>query len=223
MEGKKLIKDQRLEGSYLNVDNESNLAEAGGPGIVRIFQPGAPDLAAPPPAVGDRPKPAPAKPEEMKLTYVSYAGKMSANDKEKLAHFYDDVKVLHLPTDDPNLKIDLNKIVDNLPPNGMYLECKRLDVSNKQVNGKDNQELTARDGVFVKAQEFYGRAATVTYVENKEQVIFDGGNNGKGSAYLYRVRVKGGKPDIIEANKIIYLRKTGEFSVDGGKTFQGRN
>ncbi len=80
--------------------------------------------------------------------------------------------------------------------------------------------MTATGGVFIKAEEFYGRAAKVTYVENKDQVILDGD---KGSAYLYRIRVKGAKPDVIEANKIIYLRKTGEFSVDGGKTFQGRN
>jgi hypothetical protein len=75
----------------------------------------------------------------------------------------------------------------------------------------------------VKAQEFWGRAWRVTYVESKDQVIFDGGNNGKGLATLYRVRVKGGAPEPIEANKIIYLRKTGEFSVDGGVKFQGRN
>jgi lipopolysaccharide export system protein LptA len=219
MDGTKLVKDQRLQGTYLEIDNVANTAQAGGPGVVRIFQRGAPDLA--PGAAAAPPKPgAGAAKAEMKLTHVTYTGKMWADDKEKIARFYQDVKLIHVPTEDPNLKIDLNTMVDKLPPNGMYMECKVLEVSNKQINDKDNQEMTATGNVFVKAEEFYGRAAKVTYVENKDQVIFDGE---KGSAYLYRVHVKGAKPDVIEANKIIYLRKTGEFSVDGGKTFQGRN
>ncbi|HEY1858996.1 MAG TPA: hypothetical protein VGG61_01500 [Gemmataceae bacterium] len=223
MDGKKLVKDQRLEGTYLTVDNVANTAQSGGPGIVRMFQPGAPDLTTSTPTAPERSKPGPAKDEEMKLTYVSYAGKMWADDKEKVARFYDDVKLLNLPTNDPNLPIDLNTMVDKLPPNGLYMECKNLEVSNKEINGKDNQEMTATGSVLVKAQEFWGRAWRVTYVESKDQVIFDGGNNGKGLATLYRVRVKGGVPEPIEANKIIYLRKTGEFSVDGGVKFQGRN
>jgi len=147
--------------------------------------------------------------------------------------------LLNLPTKNPNLAVNLDKLVDSLPADGLYLEADNLVVSDKPENGegdkvkdkkpkdknakeKSNQEMEATGHVFVKAQDFYGRAWRVTYVENKDQVIFYGGDKGA-SAYLYRVTVKGRDPDVIEANKIIYLRKTGEFSVDGGKTFKGRN
>jgi hypothetical protein len=240
-ENNRVVKDQYLECPELMVDNEQNVAIAKGPnGIVRLFQPGALIASTAGTPVGRADAKAVDKPaEEMKLTYVSYAGLMWTDNKQRVAKFSDQVKLLNLPTKNPNLVINLDKIVDSLPANALYLESDTLEVSDrpeKDKNGKDkttrektndskdksNQEMTATGHVFVKAQDFYGRAWRVTYVENKDQVILYGGDKGA-SAYLYRITVKGGKPDMIEANKIIYIRRTGEFSVDGGKTFQGQN
>jgi hypothetical protein len=223
-ENERIVKDQRIECPELVVDNQENVAIAKGPnGIVRIFQAGVQDATNPATPVGRAdPKTGEKPAEEMKLTYVSFNGRMWADNKKRVATFTDEVRVLHLPAKNPNLAIDLTKMVDNLPEGGLYLQSDALEVNSKQENGKNSQEMTATGRVFVKAQEFYGRAWRVTYVENKDQVIFYGGDKGA-SAYLYRVTVKGRDPDLIEANKIIYLRKTGEFSVDGGKTFKGRN
>jgi hypothetical protein len=246
-ENDRVVKDQRLECPELMVDNEQNVAIAKGPnGIVRIFQPGASDNGPGHTAVG-RPeaKPAAKPAEEMKLTYVSYAGVMWTDNKQRIAKFSDRVKLLNLPTKNPNLAINLDKIVDNLPIDALYLEADTLEVSDKpdeepedkertslkktndnkdknKEKDKTNQEMKATGHVFVKAQEFYGRAWRVTYVEEKDQIILYGGDNGA-SAYLYRTTIKGADPDRIEANKIIYVRRKGEFSVDGGKTFKGRN
>jgi hypothetical protein len=236
-----VVKDQFMSCHELAVDNEANRALAKGPnGIVRIYQPGASDVGPAGTQVGRAdPKPADKKPEEMKLTYVSYNGLMWTDNNQRVAKFSDQVKLLNFPTKNANVAVNLDKMVDNLPDDAVYLEADNLVVSDrpeggqadkskdkspndKSVKEKSNQEMEATGHVFMKAQDFYGRAWRVTYVENKDQVIFYGGDKGA-SAYLYRVTVKGRDPDVIEANKIIYLRKTGEFSVDGGKTFKGRN
>jgi hypothetical protein len=240
-EDKRVVKDQFIACNELAVDNEANRALAKGPnGIVRLYQPGAADSGPTGTPVGRADPKGGEKPaEEMKLTYVTYNGVMWTDNNQRVAKFSDQVKLLNLPTKNPNLAVNLDKLVDSLPADGLYLEADNLVVSDKPENGegdkvkdtkpkdknakeKSNQEMEATGHVFVKAQDFYGRAWRVTYVENKDQVIFYGGDKGA-SAYLYRVTVKGRDPDVIEANKIIYLRKTGEFSVDGGKTFKGRN
>jgi hypothetical protein len=224
VESKKLIKDQRLECTELVVDNEANTATAYGPkGVVRIFQAAESNLLAPAAPVGGQRSAPAGKSEETKLTYVTYAGKMFAENNKKTARFYDDVKLLHVPTKDPNLKVDLDKMVDELPQGGLYMESAQLRVTSRtdEKTKQTSQEMEANGKVFIKAQDFYGRADSVTYDESKnEQIILNGG---KGNAHLYRARTKGLSWEEFEAKQIIYIRKTGEVSVDGGQSFKGRN
>src|SRR5262249_30702581 len=151
--------------------------------------------------------------EEMKLTYVTYNGLMWTDNNQRVAKFSDQVKLLNFPTKNPNVAVNLDKMVDNLPDDAVYLEADNLVVSDrpeggqadkskdkspkdKSVKEKSNQEMEATGHVFMKAQDFYGRAWRVTYVESKDQVIFYGGDKGA-SAFLYRVTVKGRDPDVI--------------------------
>ena len=62
--------------------------------------------------------------------------------------------------------------------------------------------------VTVQSDKISGRAAKVTYNEEKDQLIFDSGDDGY--ATLYKVEVPGQEPKKLEGKKIIYIRKTGE-------------
>jgi lipopolysaccharide export system protein LptA len=64
-----------------------------------------------------------------------------------------------------------------------------------------------------------GHAAKVTYNEEKDQLIFDGGTDGY--ATLYKAKVPGGEQEKIEGKKITYIRKTGEYKVDDGRLITG--
>ena len=75
------------------------------------------------------------------------------------------------------------------------------------------------DSVRVQAKNFSGRAAKVTYNEEKDQLIFDGGEDG--NATLYRTTVAGKEPEKIVGKKITYIRKTGEYKVDDAQSFSG--
>jgi lipopolysaccharide export system protein LptA len=213
----KLVKYQRLECPELHVDNEEGVANAAGPGVVRILQRGSTDPQAPPAAdarPGTRVQAGKPAEEELKLTRVNYAGRMYANNKTHTAIFTDNVDVVHVPSEDPNL--DPNP--DKLPPGGFYLRCDRLEVYTHPENGKANQEMKGKGHIFFRSEDCHGNSDLITYHEAKEQVIFEGVG---GMATVYRQRVQGGKPENMRAKKIIYLRRTGEFQGIDISEFEG--
>ncbi len=218
-----------------------------GPGDVRMFQIGEADpLAAPPgpdakvtaakPAPAAKPSPAAksgaAKPggakkseEEMKLTYISYGGStggsMYANSKTNSATFLENVRVLNMPCDNPNIEIDLDDILDHLPEGALYLRGERVDVYNRGDKTKSQQEMTAKGHVLVQAKEFYARSDVMRYNEAKDQIIFEGGDGG--TATLYKIKQRGAQAQKIEGKKITYIRSTGRFQIDGGDWLSGEN
>jgi hypothetical protein len=232
--------------------SEGNQLKAWGPGTVRIFQPGSSDpLSAPPPNGGGSPpngggsppnggapqggqqgqprpqgQPAakpPSKPgeaEEMKLTFITFTKNMSANNKSNKANFWGNVQVLNMPSDNPQKEIDLITLLDHMPKDAFYLSCEQLMVLSRKENGRTNQEMEAKRRVMVQAREFSGRCDVMTYNEAKDQIIFFGTD--AELARLFRVVTPGAPPEEIKGKKIIYIRSTGDFQVDGGNWINGR-
>jgi lipopolysaccharide export system protein LptA len=160
------------------------------------------------------------KPEEqMKLTYVSFEKSMYANSKKNKADFYENVRVLNFPSDNPRMKISFDEMLEKMPQGGMYIRCDQMEVLNHAVKGgHSHQEMTAVGHVTVQSNNVSGRAAKVTYNEEKDQLIFDGVN---GTATLYKVETPGAAPKMVEGKKITYIRKTGEYKVDQGSSLTG--
>jgi lipopolysaccharide export system protein LptA len=130
------------------------------------------------------------------------------------------VRVLNFPCDNPKIKVDIDEMLEKLPEGGIYLRCDQLEVLNHAVKGaRAHQEMTAVGHVTVQSDKVTGRAAKVTYNEEKDQLIFDGGEGG--TATLYKVETPGAPPKVIEGNKIFYIRKTGEYKVEGGRSLSG--
>ncbi len=71
----------------------------------------------------------------------------------------------------------------------------------------------------VQAKDFWGHSDTMTYNEAKDQIIFEGGENGL--ATLYKQKQRGGEPQKIEGKTIIYIRSTGMFKIEGGEWISG--
>ena len=165
-----------------------------------------------------------AAPEDdtLKLTYVSYFTRMNGYQKKNLAIFYTNVRVLHMPAEDPRIEIDIDRLLEkDLPPGAMYLRCDQLKVfSRPRADGKSLQEMEARGRVSISSREFSGMADFVSYNEAKDQVIFDGGDGGV--ATLYKVKRPGERPQKIEGRKIIYSRRTGDHTGTGIRTITGQ-
>jgi hypothetical protein len=208
-----LVKYQRLECPDLDVDNEAGEARASGPGVVRILQYGdagdplaSPGGTAPPGAAA---RPANGKPPELQLTRVNYAGQMYANNKNHTAIFTQDVDTVHVPSED----ILAQPNVDHLPEGGLAMRCDKLTVYTRpEANSRSSQQMVADGRCSFKTPDSWGQSDHITFDESKDQVIFIGGPGRP--AQLFRQRRAGDTPQKITAQKIIYLRKTGEFFSD---------
>jgi hypothetical protein len=195
-----------------------------GPGSVRILQRGAVDLAAAPSREPTRPGPQAAAPpaEEMKMTYVSFLRRMDANSRTSTANFWEYVRVLNFPCEDPHQEIDLDALLaTELPARALYLRCDRLKVLDQKEQGRSNQQMEARGRVRVQAREFWAEAEEVYFNEAKDQVIFKGTPNAP--ATLSKVAVRGQQPQTLEGRTIIYTRSTGKAEVIGGNSLNGAN
>ena len=228
----KIIKYHRIQAITLSMNKldkddfdgkegtDGNEVRASGPGEVRIMQRSGGDLSLTP--IGqEKQNPAEVKTngkateDEMKLTQVSFLRSMYGNSKRNTATFLENVRVLNFPSENPNIEIDLESVMDHLPKGGMYLRCDRLDVLSKQGKNKAQQEMVAKGRVIVQAQEFWGRAEQVSYEEAKELVIFYGGETGL--ATLYKKTRVGVPPEEIKGKKITYNRISGQFKIDEGR------
>ena len=205
-EKSQVVRYQRIESVELSFKNEEGVLVAPGPGILRILQLGAKEDGSAPG------KPAASGETELKLTRVNYLGRMFANNVTRTAVFYDNVEVVHVPTDDPNLEIDLNK----LPEKAMYLRCDQLKVYNpREVGARGMQQMEARGRAQVQAREFYGRADVIKYDENKELMVLEATDGNLAS--LYRQKAKGLPQEELKGKKIYYWRKTGDFKIEEGR------
>lgn len=236
-EDEKIIKYHRIQAVTLSMNkldkdeedtkpnSEGNEVRASGPGEVRILQKSGSE-----PMLSQGGPEKPTAPEvkslqnsqegEMKLTQVSFLRSMYGNSKSNTATFLENVRVLNFPCENPNIEIDLESIMDNLPKGGMFLRADRLDVLSKQdPKGKSQQEMRAKGRVLVHAQEFWGRAEQVSYEEAKDLVIFYGGETGV--ATLYKRLRQGAPPEEIKGRKITYNRASGQFKIDEGRWLNG--
>ena len=221
-------------GPARTVANEKEAEPEATPGVVRIVQPGNDtplEPAAPAASAAPATKP---KEEVWKLTQVHFAKSMDLEQREpQLAHFYGDVRVLHIPWDIKKLKpdapLDLMKTVAAMPEGGLYIQCEKLTVKSKplppaaaaaaKVKGgaektvwhemrAEGQQVFLK-GVDGRGQPFEGKGAEVYYDEEKGQLILDGkGDN----AELYRR--EGGKLSHTYAKKFTYDRNEGRWKFD---------
>lgn len=212
--------------------NDANEVKLTGPGSVRILQRGGSDLGSMPAA------PTPNRPaaktsqnsQEMKMTYIRFEKLMQANNATNVASFWESVRALNMPCDDPYCEVDLDTMLaTQLPPGAMYLRCNYLKVATcqkpipegeKAETGKDGtkqakprtyQVMEARGQIIVQSQEFTAQCDLMTFNEDKDQVIFHGERGNE--AVLSKVTVKGGQPMVYRGKKIIYYRTSGR--VDG--------
>lgn len=239
----KLVKYQLLEAPTVYMDSldpedeqlakdprakKGNKVTASGPGVLRVWQPGSndlmvdPDLAPPPSTPARKTDADKEKPAEFKLTCVWFKRRMDANNQTQTAWFWEQVRVLSLPSDRHDRPIDLGvMLATDLPEDAMYLACDRLQVLDQPTPEKlPNKQMKADGNVYVQGREFWARAAAVHYNEAKQQVILDGKD---GWATLSRVTRPGAPPEQSEGKKIIYNRKTRKVDVIQARQVQGES
>jgi len=203
----------RLEARELIMDNQEGRTNGVGPGMVYLIAPGPVDPALAP-AAANQPK-ASAK-QEMKLTRISFFERMFSSKKpdSRNAKFYGNVEVFHVAANNPDVKLD----ADKLPKNGFFLRCDLLSVYSKNLaEGKSSQMMHAEGKVDFRAEKFYGQSTTVKYDDSSEIIVFEGADGNP-----VRLFQDVGAPQLreIRGSKILYNRRTGQFQSEGVRSIE---
>lgn len=209
----RLIRQQQLEAQELTLlaqarDGDTGtpyrFLEAHGPGVVRIWGVGTSDL----PSTGAASGSGTTSAAEMQLTIVHFSKRMIAKDKGrsyKEATFYDNVQVIHVPTDDPHLEIKR----PDLPPRAVLLTCQSKLVVWTYRRGDEppRQHMHAYGNAYLQSDEYAGSGEVIK--NDGKLVTFEG--SGAVPAMIRR-RFRG---DEQTAQRIIYDRATQQFTVEG--------
>ncbi|MCX8140410.1 MAG: hypothetical protein N3E46_12085 [Gemmataceae bacterium] len=209
----RLLRQQQLEAQELTLlaqarDTEQSapyrFLEAHGPGVVRIWGPGVSEVAPSGAPAGSPSAPA----VEMQLTIVQFSRRMIAKDKGrnyKEATFYDNVQVVHVPTENPHLEIKRPE----LPPRAVLLTCQNKLVVWTYRRGEEppRQHMHAYGNAYLQSEEYAGSAEVIK--NEGKLVILEG--SGAAPATI-RKRFRG---DEQTAQRIIYDRATQQFTVEG--------
>lgn len=211
-------------------NNDANDVRLYGPGSVRILQRGDADLTVTPgsptpnqPARADRRDAGPsAKEQQMKLTYIRFVNQMRASNRTNVASFWESVRVLNLPCEDPHIDIDLDAMISTeLPEGALYLRCNRLSVGTYQKLVTDStgqkqlrtyQVMDALGQVYVQGKDFTAQCDHMTFNEEKDQVVFKG--EGDNMAVMSKCEIKGERPKVLKSKQLIYIRSTGQVHWD---------
>jgi lipopolysaccharide export system protein LptA len=219
------LKFNGLSAVSLTMDNLDEKAIASGPGQVAILAPAGSNFAAVSPG-STKPAPTPVSGQAMKLTRIFYDGMiyMKKINNQRISHFQQNVRVLHFPANTP--KAEMNP--DRPPPDGFYMKSDELKVlTQTKADGKTSQTMEALSNVEFRAtpasakagENIFGRAYKVSFDEASDLVVLEGKDSSRATLYQYTAE---GNTRTINARKILYNRKTGNISVEGGGGVEGR-
>ena len=218
-EGDKWVEYQRIEGQEVAFDNPSAELNVKGPGALYVLQTGNPaDGPFRPPSEpsANRVRDSAKKPSSrMMLTRIRFHGTMQASRANGVVVFLEDVELVHIPADDPDVRIDL----DRLPKDGLLLRCGMLKGLNPRMSDRTTtQVFEANYQVRVHAREFFAQADKVKYDESKDLLILVG--QGGNLARLWRQKAPGTPPEEIRAKKVWYWRKQNKVRFDETDTIK---
>jgi hypothetical protein len=158
---------------------------------------------------------------------IEYQGEITGNIKRNHLVFHDDIRGVYGPVQQWGEKLDINAA--RFGKQEIRFRSDELHV--RQVPGVQPDmsviELEAIGNTDVDGQAFAARAHRLTYVQGKDQLIFEG--DGRSVAELYHQPVAGGGRNHARAGKLEYWIKTGDVNVreaqffDVGQTFLAPN
>jgi hypothetical protein len=142
---------------------------------------------------------------------VDYQDKITGNVNRKELVFHEEIRGVYGPVTRWSEKLDPDAM--QYGEKEIRFRCDELHV--RQVPGVQPKtsavELEAVGNTDVDGQVFSARAHRLTYVEGKEQLLFEG--DGRTAAELYHQRYVGGPRSHARAGKLEYWTETGRVNV----------
>jgi hypothetical protein len=198
----------------MEINQGSGDLHAIGPGWLETTRRGSPLPLAPGSAA--KPTGAPsADAEGLVYVHVEYQGEITGNVRNKSLVFHDDIRGVYGPVERWGEKLDAR--APQIGKQEVRFRSDELHV--RQVPGvqpnTSDIELQAVGNTDVDGQAFSARAHKLTYVQGKDQLVFEG--DGRSVAELYQQSLPGGSRNHFRASRLEYRVSTGEAEVSKGQ------
>jgi lipopolysaccharide export system protein LptA len=231
VDGDEQTSHERMQATDLEVNLDSGVLKARGPGWLTSVRRGSDDplagggiLGGGPDrrrAVAERSRTDTDNEEQLRGLHVRFQGSITGNvlPGRREMTFRDHVQAAYAPVDSWAATLDVND-PDSLGPEGAVLHCDRLSVIEMATpDGKRRtMELAAEGNTVVDNSTFTARAARMTYAEAKDLLILEG--DGRSDAELFHQPRLGGPISKHAARKIFYWPKTKRLREEGARSFQ---
>ncbi len=200
----------------LTIDQATGDLQAFGPGSLETIRLGSANPLGPQNAA--RPAASPSKTEGPVYVRVDYQGNITGNVHGKQLVLHDDIRGVYGPVERWGEKLDLNAA--KIGKDEIRFRSDELHV--RQVPGVQPNttavELEAIGNADVDGQAFSARAHRLTYVQGKDQLIFEG--DGRSVAELYQQSQDAGGRNQFRAGRLVYRISTGDVDVRKGQFFE---
>ena len=206
---------------------------ARGPGTMTIVSKGSPDGSSSGTnnTASNAPKQSkePAKQQEWMRTNIDFSDRLFStqlDEKSRKSTFMGNVLVVYAPGDKLDVGVDTSK----LPKGAMVLQCEVLKVVGREhvefdpVTRKNRtvqtQSMRAEQRVSCWTPELFIQADTADFDDAQDTIVFRS-KPGNLARVAQRVGAVGSQPRQMTGSLILYNRKTGAISVDGGGGISG--
>jgi lipopolysaccharide export system protein LptA len=161
-----IIEVQRAQVWELYLDRATGLAQAQGPGEMRMWRRGqAPRAGLGPQQSAKANRPVELEPADWEYTFVKFNGRMEGNLERRYANFYERVEIVHGPV--PTAQAAINR--DALPRGGGWMRCDELQVMQLPAADRSRGyiQVVGQGNVDLEGREFFAKADQVVYDEAK--------------------------------------------------------
>lgn len=143
---------------------------------------------------------------------IDYQNEIRGNIELREGKFMHFVRTVYGPVQSWDQTLDPNRR-DGLGPKGIVMTCNTLRIAEMPAGKERAIEMSALGSTIVEGNRFRATAERMTYVEAKEQLVFEGSKHNLANLQQ-RARV-GAEPDEFQARKIIYGIESGMVDVSG--------
>lgn len=213
------VEIRKAKGFEFTFDRTTGKVTALGPGTLQLWRRGGNGRAGLAGARANRPSQ--TETAEWEYTRVSFFGEMNGNSNEFTTRFRDRVRIVNGPVALPTDSID----EDNLPPNGNWMHCEELNLTQHVARGSNpayiavvgagNAELEG----FTEQGLFHALAARVSYDQSKE--LFSMFGDGTHDASFWREEQAGSDRGEIKAQRMDFIPSRNDLKIHRASAAQG--
>jgi hypothetical protein len=205
-----------IQGSELVFDQEEGRLVARGPGQFWMARYGAtPEFLSEPVEAASQ------RPPQWSGTLVLFEHHLELAQERGYVQVVGRVRLWHAPVK----SADDTFQIDQLPMDNFHLQCDQLELLFSEgprgevwTNAAAVEEFLARGNARLEAKGFYAQADLLKYDRGLKpgEGKFVAEGLGENFATFYRQVTPGRRADVLQARKIYYWPKTGEFRQEGG-------